>query len=86
MPTARDEIELFLLENSTGEFRRLDVAIVYAESMLQELEAAVLEWEQAAAGLRRQRGESNRCARTDGAYERDALARCGADLSSKRRK
>jgi hypothetical protein len=58
MPTAQDEIELFLLANSTAEVRRLDVAIVYAESMLHELEAAVLEWEVAAAGLRRRRGDS----------------------------
>jgi hypothetical protein len=59
MPTPRDEIERFLHQHRASDGRKLDVAIVFAESMLRELGAAVAEWEKAAVRLRRLKRETS---------------------------
>jgi hypothetical protein len=53
MATPSENIEVFLEVNATAEGRRLEVAILFAESMLRELGLAVAEWEQTARRLQR---------------------------------
>ena len=57
MATAGENIETFLSRNEMAEGRRLEVAILFAESMLHELGAAVAEWEETAVRLRRLKRE-----------------------------
>ena len=53
METPIENFENFLHGNDMSEARRLEVALLLAESMLRELGAAVAEWEETAARLRR---------------------------------
>jgi hypothetical protein len=53
MATATENIEMFLQGKVMADGRRLEVAILFAESMLRELGVAVSEWEQAAVRLQR---------------------------------
>jgi hypothetical protein len=53
MATANEDIEMFVQGNVMAEGRRLEVAILFAESMLHELGVAVDEWELAAVRLQR---------------------------------
>jgi uncharacterized coiled-coil protein SlyX len=57
MATPSENIEIFLERNAIAEGRRLEVAIVFAESMLRELGVAVVEWEQTARKLQRLKQE-----------------------------
>lgn len=47
-----EDVQRFLDNTRTARGRELDVAIVYAGSMVAELRASVAEWERAAALLR----------------------------------
>jgi hypothetical protein len=51
MPTPDEEIRAFLSGGDAGDRRRLDVATVFARSMLRELRSAVAEWEATASTL-----------------------------------
>jgi hypothetical protein len=51
METPRADIELFLCHHKIAEGRRLPAAILFADSMLKELGAAVTEWREMAAKL-----------------------------------
>ena len=51
METPIEHIESLLHANDMSEARRLEVALLLAESMLRELGAAVAEWEETAARL-----------------------------------
>ncbi len=51
MPTANDEIRAFLNSSGTDDSRKLDVARLFARSMLRELRSAGAEWEATAATL-----------------------------------
>jgi hypothetical protein len=53
METPRATIELYLRQHEVAERRRLSAAIVFADSMLLELAAAVAEWQELAANLQR---------------------------------
>ena len=53
MPTPRESIEAFLGRNEVAEGRRLAAAILFTDSMLCELGAAVEEWKETAARLQR---------------------------------
>ena len=53
MATPSETIEIFLHRNDMAEGRRLEVAILFVESMLVELGAAVAEWEETAVRLQR---------------------------------
>ncbi len=53
METPIENVEILLHGNDMSEARRLEVALLLAESMLRELGAAVAEWEETAARLRR---------------------------------
>jgi hypothetical protein len=58
MAIPNENIEVFLEGNALAEGRRLEVAILFAESMLRELGLAVAEWEQTAQRLRRLKRET----------------------------
>jgi hypothetical protein len=58
MATPSENIEVFLEGNALAEGRRLEVAILFAESMLRELGLAIAEWEQTAQRLRRLKCET----------------------------
>ena len=47
-----NDVQMFLDNTRTAEGRDLDVAIVYAGSMVEELRATAADWERAAALLR----------------------------------
>jgi hypothetical protein len=51
MQTQSDEVSTFLRNTRTTEGRELEVAIVYAELMVEALRASVAEWEAAAVRL-----------------------------------
>jgi hypothetical protein len=57
MDTPRESIELYLCRHKVAEGHRLPTAIVFAESMLRELAAAVMEWEEVAVELQRVKRE-----------------------------
>ena len=52
---ALEEVIAFARTASVSSGRRLDVAIVFAESMLRELTITVNDWERAVRALRNQR-------------------------------
>jgi len=58
MAIPSENIEVFLDRNAIAEGRRLEVAILFAESMLRELGLAVAEWEQTARKLQRLKRET----------------------------
>jgi hypothetical protein len=53
MATAYEEIEAFLEGTCAGvtHARRMEVAVLFAECMLKELRASVIEWEQTTRAL-----------------------------------
>jgi len=51
MPTPDQEIKAFLSGGDADDRRRLDVATLFARSMLKELRTAVAEWEATAATI-----------------------------------
>jgi hypothetical protein len=51
MALLSEEVETFLENTCSVEGRDLDVAIVYARSMVEALRASTAEWEAAAARL-----------------------------------
>jgi hypothetical protein len=51
MPTPAQEMKAFLSGEGPDDSRRLDVATLFARSMLRELRAAVAEWEATAATI-----------------------------------
>ena len=53
MPTPDQEIQAFLSAGDGDDRRRLDVAALFASSMLRELRSAVAEWEATAATIER---------------------------------
>jgi hypothetical protein len=53
MATPSENIEVFLHGNEMAEGQRLEVAILFAESMLVELGAAVAQWQETAVRLHR---------------------------------
>ena len=53
MESPRENIELFLSHHQFAEGQRLSAAIVFTDSMLVELAAAVAEWREMAAELQR---------------------------------
>jgi hypothetical protein len=62
MESPRENIELFLSHHKFAEGQRLPAAIVFADSMLVELAAAVAEWQKMAAELQRlKRGMASPC-------------------------
>jgi hypothetical protein len=61
MATARESIETYLLHGDVAEDRRLTAALLFAESMLRELGAAVAEWQEAASTLRRLKRDAMPC-------------------------
>jgi hypothetical protein len=69
MPTPQQEIKAFLSGGDADDSRRLDVATLFAQSMLKELRTAVAEWEATAATIERAHASRRR---------RDASASRGA--------
>jgi len=61
MAAPLEEVIAFARSTFVSNGRRLDVAIVFAESMLRELKASVREWESAAGALRRERDALDQC-------------------------
>ena len=62
MPSPRENIDLYLRHHKIAEGHQLPAAILFADSMVRELAAAVAEWEQMAATLRRlKRGRKAPC-------------------------
>ena len=57
MPSPRENIELYLRDFKVAEGHQLPAAILFTDSMLRELAAAVAEWEEMAATLQRMRRE-----------------------------
>jgi hypothetical protein len=53
MATPDEEIRAFLSGGDSDDSRRLDVAALFARSMLKELRTAVAEWEATAATIER---------------------------------
>jgi hypothetical protein len=45
MATPSEDIETFLEDNETLESHRLEVALLFAQGMVRELQACVREWE-----------------------------------------
>src|SRR5687768_5251247 len=60
MPTPDQEIQAFLSAGDGDDRRRLDVATLFARSMLRELRSAVAEWEATAATIERARASRRR--------------------------
>ena len=58
MATPRENIELYLSRHQIAEGKRLPAAIVFTDSMLRELNAAIAEWQNMADTLRRLKRES----------------------------
>jgi hypothetical protein len=52
MPTPDEEIRAFLPDEQIAEVKKLDMSLIYAESMLRELGLIVTEWQAAIYGLR----------------------------------
>ncbi len=52
MSTPAEEIQAFLANKQTAEFKKLDVSLIYAESMLRELGLIVTAWQSTIDGLR----------------------------------
>ncbi len=63
MSTPSEDIKEFLESVGTSESQRLEVGILFAESMLQELRATVLEWERTSTALQdvKRRSRSGSC-------------------------
>ena len=57
MDTPRENIDHFLCDQNVVEGHRLPAAILFADSMLRELGAAVAEWQEMAAKLQRLKRE-----------------------------
>ena len=53
METPRETIELYLRHHQVAEGRRLAAAALFADSMARELDAALAEWKEMSARLRR---------------------------------
>ena len=51
MATPSEDIREFLESVGTSESQRLEVGILFAECMLEELRATMLEWEKASIAL-----------------------------------
>ena len=63
MPTPYEEIQAFLADEQTTDDKKLDVGLLYAESMLRELGLVVTEWQATIHGLRQARlDRANECA------------------------
>jgi hypothetical protein len=56
MPSPSEDVQQFLENTREAEGRALDVAIVYARSMVAELRASIADWEAAEARLREIKG------------------------------
>ena len=52
MPVPTDDVSVFLENTHDIEGRELEVAIVYADSMVEALKTSVEEWEEAAVRLK----------------------------------
>ena len=52
MQETTDEVSVFLQNTRDIEGRELDVAIMYADSMIEALKTSVEEWEEAAVRLK----------------------------------
>jgi hypothetical protein len=59
MPSPGNEVAEFLRRIPTAPGRELEVATAYAELMVDELRAAVADWEATAALLRRIKGRAD---------------------------
>jgi len=60
MPTPDQQIKAFLSGGDADDRRRLDVATLFARSMLKELRSAVAEWEVTAATIERAKASRRR--------------------------
>ena len=58
MGTPRENIEIYLSRNQIAEGKQLPAAIVFADSMLRELGAAMTEWREMADTLQRAKRET----------------------------
>ena len=58
MGTPRENIELYLSRHRIAEGKRLPAAIVFTDSMLRELGAAIVEWREMADTLQRVKRET----------------------------
>ncbi len=52
MTTPDEEIRGYLADEQTAEIKKLDVSLIYAESMLRELGLITAEWQSTIDGLR----------------------------------
>ena len=66
MATPGEDIDAFLEHSGTPCSRRLDVAIVFARSMLRELRRSAAEWDATVAALEGIRREPRRAAPSQG--------------------
>ena len=66
MPIPDEEIRAFLSGGDADDSRRLDVATLFARSMLKELRTAVAEWEATAATIERAQESRQRRRRASG--------------------
>jgi hypothetical protein len=60
MPTPDEEIRAFLVDEQTAEVKKLDVSLIYAESMLRELGSIMTEWQATIDGLRQAKKDQTR--------------------------
>jgi hypothetical protein len=58
MGTPRECIELYLSRHHVADGKRLPAAIVFTDSMVCELDAAITEWRKMAATLQRVKRET----------------------------
>jgi len=66
MPTPDEEIRAFLADQQTAEARKLDVSLVYAQSMLRELGLIETEWQATIRGLQQAKQDrAKACAATN---------------------
>jgi hypothetical protein len=79
MAAPLEEVIAFVRTSSIKGERKLDVAIVFAESMLRELQATVDEWDRTARALRGERAVRQGTPARDGSHalhEGEGVACC----------
>jgi hypothetical protein len=58
MPGPDEEIRAFLADQQIAEVKKLDVSLIYAESMVRELGLIVTQWQATLDGLRQDRARA----------------------------
>lgn len=84
MTTPRQEIDAYLETSGTAEPQRLDVAILFARSMLRELRDSAADWERTADALQELKQQQQTCGEAGHRLRNDGPRDEGGPLSAGR--